>query len=111
MTTRTRRFVYIGVTVIVLGLGTGMVASYVGLPNLGALAGNGPVELEYVPADATAVAFADVREIMDSGVRQKLLKLSPDADSGADQFQAETGIDIQRDVNRIVAAVSGWSSP
>ncbi len=107
MTTRTRRFVYIGVTVLVLGLGTGMVASYVGLPNLGALAGNGPAELAYIPSDATVVAFADVRGIMDSGVRQKLLKLSPDADSGADEFQAETGIDIQRDVNRIVAAVSG----
>ena len=107
MTTRTRRFLFGGVTVLVLGLGTGMVASFVGLPNLGALAGNGPVELSYIPPDATLVAFADVREIMDSGVRQKLLKLSPDADSGADQFQAETGIDIQRDVNRIVAAVSG----
>lgn len=107
MTTRTRRFVFIGVTVLVLGLGTGLVASYVGLPNLGIVAGNGPVELAYVPADATVVAFADVREIMDSGVRQKLLKLAPDADIGADQFEAETGINIQTDVNRIVAAVSG----
>jgi hypothetical protein len=111
MTTRTRRFVFLGVTVLVLGLGTGLVASYVGLPNLGILAGNGPVELAYVPPDATVVAFADVREIMDSGVRQKLMKLAPDADSGADQFEAETGINIQTDVDRIVAAVGGIAEP
>lgn len=107
MTTRTRRFVFLGVAVLALGLGTGMVASFVGLPNLGALAGNGPVELAYIPPDATVVAFADVREIMNSGVRQKLLKLSPDGGTGANQFEAETGINIQTDVNRIVAAVSG----
>ena len=76
MTTRTQRFVFFGVAILIVGLATGMVASYVGLPNLGILAGNGPVELAYVPSDATAVAYADVREIMDSGVRQKLLKLS-----------------------------------
>ena len=107
MTRRTQRFIFFGVAILVLGLGTGMVASYVGFPNLGILADNGPVELSYVPADATVVAFADVRAVMDSGVRQKLLKLSPDADSGADQFEAETGINIQTDVNRIVAVVTG----
>ena len=107
MTRRTQRFIFFGVAILVLGLGTGMVASYVGFPNLGILADNGPVELAYVPADATVVAFADVRAVMDSGVRQKLLKLSPDADSGADQFESETGINIQTDVNRIVAVVTG----
>jgi hypothetical protein len=109
--TRTQRFVFFGVAILVVGLGTGMVASYVGLPNLGILAGNGPVELAYIPSDATAVAYADVREIMDSGVRQKLLKLSPDADSGADEFEAETGINIQTDVDRLVAAVTGTPDP
>ncbi len=111
MSKRTQRFMFLGVAVLVAGLGTGLVASYVGLPNLGIMAGNGPVELAYIPSDATVVAFADVREIMDSGVRQKLLKLSPDGGSGADQFEAETGINIQRDVYRIVAAVSGVPDP
>jgi hypothetical protein len=111
MTKRTHRFVVFGVAILIAGLGTGMVASYVGFPNLGIQADNGPVELAYVPADATVVAFADVREIMDSGVRQKLLQLSPDADSGADSFEAETGINIQRDVYRVVAAVTGTPDP
>jgi hypothetical protein len=111
MTKRTQRFVFLGVTILVLGLGTGLVASYVGLPNLGIVGSDGPAELAYVPADATVVAFADVREVMDSQLRQKLLKLSPDADQGADTFQAETGINIQTDVDRIVASVSGTPDP
>ena len=111
MTKRTQRFVFLGVTILVLGLGTGLVASYVGLPNLGIVGSDGPAELAYVPADATVVAFADVREVMDSELRQKLLKISPDADQGADSFQAETGINIQTDVDHIVASVSGAPDP
>ena len=111
MTKRTQRFVFLGVAILVLGLGTGLVASYVGLPNLGLIGSDGPAELAYVPPDATVVAFADVREVMDSQLRQKLLKISPDADQGADAFQAETGINIQTDVDRIVASVSGAPDP
>ena len=111
MTKRTQRFVFLGVTILVLGLGTGLVASYVGLPNLGIVGSDGPAELAYVPADATVVAFADVREVMDSELRQKLLKISPDADQGADSFQAETGINLQTDVDHLVASVSGAPDP
>lgn len=106
MTKRTQRFVILSVTTLLVGLGTGMVASYVGLPNLGIVGNNGPAELAYVPADAAAVAFADVRHVMDSELRQKLVQLSPGAAPGADQFKDETGIDIQTDVDRIVAAVN-----
>jgi DNA-binding transcriptional regulator YdaS (Cro superfamily) len=111
MTKRTQRFVFLGVTILVLGLGTGLVASYVGLPNLGIVGSDGPAELAYIPADAIVVAFADVREIMDSELRQKLLKISPDADQGADSFQAETGINLQTDVHHLVASVSGAPDP
>jgi hypothetical protein len=106
MTKRTQRFVFLGVTILIVGLGTGLVASYVGLPNFGLVGSDGPVELAYVPADATVVAFADVREVMDSELRQKLLKFSPGNDANADSFQAETGINIQTDVDRVVASIS-----
>jgi len=111
MTKRTQRFVILGVAILVVGLGTGLVASYVGFPALGIVGANGPAELAYVPEDATVVAFANVREVMDSTVRQKLLKFAPNAGTGADEFQAETGINLQTDVNRIVAAVSGKPDP
>ena len=110
MTKRTQRFLVLGIAILVIGLGTGLVASYVGLPNLG-IGTDGPAELAYVAPDATVVAFAYVREVMDSQLRQKLLKISPEADHGADAFQAETGINIQTDVDRIVASVSGAPDP
>ena len=111
MTKRTQRFVFLGVTILVVGLGTGLVASYVGLPNLGIVGGNGPAELAYVPATATVVAFADVREVMDSAASPEAAEAVPRRRSGADQFEAETGINIQTDVDRIVASMSGTPDP
>jgi hypothetical protein len=111
MTKRTQRFLVFGVAILVIGLGTGLVASYVGFPNLGIVGSGTPAELAYVPSDATVVAFADVRQVMDSALRQKLLQLSPGADSGADSFEAETGINIQTDVDRLVASISGSPDP
>jgi hypothetical protein len=109
MTRRTQRFLFLGVAILVVGLGTGLVASYVGFPNLG-ITTSGPAELAYVPADATVVAFANVREVMDSAVRQKLIQqVTPG--TGADQFESETGINIQTDVDRLVASISGSPDP
>ena len=109
MTRRTQRFLFLGVAILVVGLGTGLVASYVGFPNLG-ITSDGPAELAYVPVDATVVAFANVREVMDSSVRQKLIQqVAPG--NGADQFEAETGINIQTDVDRLVASISGTPDP
>ena len=109
MTRRTQRFLFLGVAILVVGLGTGLVASYVGFPNLG-ITSDEPAELAYVPVDATAVAFANVREVMDSEVRQKLIQQVAPGD-GADQFEAETGINIQTDVDRLVASISGSPDP
>jgi hypothetical protein len=109
MTRRTQRFLFLGVAILVVGLGTGLVASYVGFPNLG-ITSDGPAELAYVPVDATVVAYANVREVMDSTVRQKLIEQVSPGDA-ADQFQAETGINIQTDVDRLVATISGSPDP
>lgn len=109
MTRRTQRFLFLGVAILVAGLGTGLVASYVGFPNLG-ITSDGPAELAYVPVDATVVAYANVREVMDSTVRQKLIQQVSPGD-GANQFQAETGINIQTDVDRLVATISGSPDP
>ena len=60
MTTRTRNFVIVSLAVLGIGLGTGLVAYYVGFP-AGALGRQGgPDELAYVPRDASAIAFANV---------------------------------------------------
>jgi hypothetical protein len=112
MTKRTRRFLFVATGILVVGLGTGLVASYMGgLPGLNIVGSNGPAELAYVTADAKAVAYVNVADIMNSELRQKLMQLKPDAADGADRFQQETGINIQTDVDHIVVALSGDIGP
>jgi hypothetical protein len=59
-----------------------------------------------MPQDSALIAYANVRQVMDSELRQKLLALRP-ADAGPDgDFEARTGISIERDVDTVVAAVT-----
>ena len=114
MTKRTRLFMATAGGVLVVGLATGFVASYYGMPVMAQFGGNGPAELEYLPPDARLVAYANVRDIMDSELRQKLLELrrsqpddTPDSpDSDNDLFD-QAGIDIETDVDRVVASLAG----
>ena len=77
MTTRTRNFVIVSLAVLAVGLGSGLAAYYVGFP-AGALGRQGgPDELAFVPRNATAIAFANVHEIMTSELRQKVRKALP----------------------------------
>jgi hypothetical protein len=104
MNKRTRLFLVVAAAILVVGLGTGLVASYVGLQNLTIIGGKGPAELAYVPADARIVAFANVRDVMDSELRRKLDSVAPGGD-GARAFQEKTGIDIEHDIDYLLAAV------
>jgi hypothetical protein len=106
MTKRTRLFFFVATGILVAGLGTGLLASYMGLQNLVLIGSDGPAELGYVSSDTRMLAFADVRQVMDSELRQKLLQFEPDSDKGADHLQQETGIDIRTDVDQVVAAMS-----
>jgi hypothetical protein len=114
MTSRTRYFMGGSAAILVAGLGTGLVAYYGGgFPSLSA-SRSGPSELSYVPADAAVVAFANVREVMDSQLRQRLKLVLPQ-EQGQKEFQAETGIDIEHDIDYVVAAMTasdaGVSNP
>jgi len=104
MTKRTRYFVFGSVTVLLVGLCTGLVAYYTGMP-MGAFGQpSGLSELRYVPATASVVAYADVRNLMQSELRQKLHKaINEKGEDGQAEFQKETGIDIEHDIDRVVA--------
>ena len=106
MTKRTRYFMAGSAAVLAAGLSTGLVAYFVGgfQPVSAAPVAN---ELRYVPADAAVVAYADVRSIMDSDLRQRLRAAMPMHEQGQAEFQAQTGIDIEKDIDYIVAAASG----
>ena len=103
--TKSTRYLALGSTaIVVFGLCTGLVAYYGGIPSLTA-SRVGPAELSYVPADASIVAFADVRDVMDSELRQKLRQVLPGDQQKREELQRLTGIDIERDIDRVVAAV------
>jgi hypothetical protein len=103
MTKRTRYFLIGAMAFLVCGLTVGVVAYYGGIP--GAFAQNaGPQELRYVPKDAVVVAFANVRDLMDSQFRQHMKALEPAAkQKGQDELRDATGIDIERDIEYVVA--------
>jgi len=105
MTRRTRLFVAISAGILVVGLGTGLLASYMGIQNLTLIGGDGPAEFAYVPADARMLGYADVRAVMDSEVRRKLLEVNPGSE-GAERFRERTGINLMEDVDAVLAAVT-----
>src|SRR5262245_2522532 len=104
MMAKTRYFVVASLLVLGVGVGTGLVAYYVGFPAT-AFQRGGPAELQYVPRDAAVVAFANVQEVMASELRQKLHRALPFPADGQAEFQDKTGINIETDVDRIVACV------
>lgn len=106
MTTRTRYFMIASLLVLTVGLGTGLLAYYVGFPTSAFSGQGGPEELQLVPADASLVAFADVREIMTSPLRDRLRALLPGTWNGPREFADHTGINIETDVDRVIVAVT-----
>ena len=80
MSKKTRYFVAISGAILAIGLGTGLVASYMGLPVSVFSSAAGPEELQYVPADAAVVAYANVRDVMNSQFRERFKSLEPTAD-------------------------------
>jgi hypothetical protein len=109
MTRRTRWFLVGSVLIVVAGLCTGLVAYYNGgLPAFGA--GPGPAELAYVPESTAVVAFANVGQIMKSDLRKRLQAVLPTG-QGKDQLLAETGVDLEHDIDTVVAGFGGAETP
>jgi hypothetical protein len=105
MTKRTRIFMTGSGAVLAAGLCTGLVAYYGG--GFQALvASTGPTELAYVPADASIVAYADVRSIMDSELRQRFKQAMPVNEEGQREFFEHTGINLEQDVDYVVASAT-----
>jgi hypothetical protein len=106
MTTKTRYFVIVSLLVLGIGFGTGLVAYYVGFPAGAFASRGGPAELGYVPRDAAVIAFANVNEIMNSELRHKLRRAIPSQENGQQELQNQTGINLETDVDTVVAALS-----
>jgi hypothetical protein len=105
MTRNTRYFMAGSAAVLTAGLCTGLVAYYGG--GFQALsASTGPIELRYVPPDAAVIGYADVGAIMNSELRLRIKEAMPQQQKGQEEFYRETGIDIERDIQYVVVAVT-----
>ncbi len=104
MTSKTRYFVLTAFGILALGLTTGLVASLAGGLPVALTRAAGPDDLSYVPSQAVAVAYANVQEVMASQLRQRLKKLEPDT-ADRDDFETKTGVNIERDIDSVVAAM------
>lgn len=101
MTKRTRIFLFASAGVLIAVLATGLVAWASGAAAVGA---GGPDELAYVPGTARMVAYADVRQVMNSQLRDRFRQYQRGNPSGPDSLEARTGIDFERDVDRVLVA-------
>ena len=75
MNKRTRNFMVGSAAVVVFGLCTGLVAYYNGGLPLASSSARAVSDMAYLPADAAMVGYADVRTVMDSEFRQKMMTL------------------------------------
>src|SRR5688572_8687968 len=105
MTKQTRYFLAGSGAILIATVCTGLVAYYAGgfQPVAASAVSN---ELRYVPSNASLVAYADVRSIMDSELRLRLKQAMPGQEQGQKEFFDHTGIDIERDIDYVVAAMT-----
>jgi hypothetical protein len=103
MSRKTRYFVIASLLVLTVGVGAGLVAYYVGVPT--AFAQQGPDELQLVPSNATLVAYSNVHEVMVSNLRERIRQAMPNLPDGQREFESHTGINIETDIDRVVAAL------
>jgi len=109
MTKRTRIFLFASAGVLVAGLTTGLVAWASGAAAAGS---SGPDELAYVPGTANMVAYADVRQVMNSPFHDRFRQYQRGNPSGPYGIEARTGIDFERDIDRVlIASLAGQRGP
>ena len=111
MTKKTRYFVLAAGAVLVVGLGGGLIA-YLAYNRVAGLPAGVPPEMRYVPADAAVVAFADVRAVMSSELRRSLMpSVDPESRKGRQMMNDFAGVDLEKQVNRVVAYVEQYKAP
>jgi hypothetical protein len=105
MTTKTRYFVIVSLLALAVGMGTGLVAYYVGFSASASANPGGPDELRLIPRDATVIGVANVQEVMASELRQKIHRALPGQEDGQRELQERTGINLETDIDRVVACL------
>ena len=111
MTKKTRYFVLAAGAVLVVGLGGGLVA-YLAYNRVAGVPAGLPPEVRFVPADVALVAYADVRGVMNSELHRSLMAgADPQARKGRQMMNDFAGVDLEKQVNRVVAYVERYTPP
>jgi hypothetical protein len=111
MTKKTRYFLFGSVGVLVIGLGGGLIA-YLAYTRAAGVPAGVPPEVQYVPSNAEVVAYANVREIMNSELRRELMPtLETGSQKGRRMMSDFAGVDLEKQVNRVVAYVEPFAAP
>ena len=100
MSRRTRYVALASGGVLAVGLCGGLVA-YLNRDAARGVASGALAELAFVPPHATALAFADMRAVMDSELRERVRRIAPDG-VGREQLERQLGLDIERDIDRVL---------
>ena len=98
MSRRTRYVALASGGVLAVGICGGLVA-YLNRDAAHGAASDALAELAFVPPHATALAFADVRAVMTSELRERVRRIAPDG-VGREQLERQLGLDIERDIDR-----------
>jgi hypothetical protein len=110
MTKKTRYFLVGSAGVLIIGLGGGLIA-YLAYNRAAGVPAGVPPEIRFVPANAEVVAFANVQEVMNSELRRELM---PNHDAGSSKgrrMMSDFGVDLEKQVNRVVAYVEPYAAP
>jgi hypothetical protein len=111
MTRKTRYFILSAAAVLLIGLAGGLIA-YLAYDRAVGVAGGLPPEMRYVPVNVALVAFADVRAVMNSDVRRALMpSVDPESRKGRQMMNDFAGVDVETQVDRIVAYVEPYTAP
>ena len=100
MSRRTRYVALASGGVLAVGLCSGLFA-YLNRGITRGVAADAPAELAFVPSNATAIAYADVRAVMSSEFRDRVRQIAPDG-AGREQLARHLGLNIERDIDRVL---------
>ena len=102
MSRATRYFLTGSFGFLVIGLGAGLVAYYNAVQGVSPSAR--PDVFRFVPADASVVAYANVRDIMASPFGERVQRLGS-AGRERRELETKTGVNVQTDVDHVVASL------
>ena len=110
MTKKTRYFLAGAAAILVAGIGVGLFAYY-GLGRQAIFQPGLPDELRYVPQNAALVAYANVQAVMNSDLRRELDRAAGDGPRNRGEIHDVAGIDIETQVNHVVAYLEKGGGP